>query len=385
MKFSGYNLVNQRLDSEWLIKLLRFCSNDYAGAIGENEEDDPLVYDETNDIFILSPCNFSVGGQMVSMTEASADETIEIDSVNSSNTLYGVVLGLDEDKTNTNITTNELAKCRVGYIDGFTITQITDNDGNLTGYFEIKKGNEGWDRYHYDTQKFNSVSVKATASSTSPETINNAYVIPIVGYDSATQKVVRLLGYKTGSALEEFLTKAAIDQLIDILNDRYVWREGGKNESKRGNIGNLNVTDNVIRNPKKDTSLKPNQANFFINNSVTLRGDYIKLQHPQSDNRTRGEDFSPGVLTIKKLKNDNSYSNCVVSTETLPISLGGTSATEWQPARRNFKIVTSAERAYEEGSGNAYKINGKAPTAFHPAEYTIYFSIIDTLPTTHQV
>ena len=356
MKFSGYNLINQRLDSEWLIKLLRFCSNDYSGAIGEDENSDPLVV--TNNTFSLSECTFAVGGQLIDMT----DLTVPIDgTINADYNFFGIVLPLDSAKQSTGVITNEIPEIVAGYISGFHITQNSYSDNStpdnpeddITYYNILQDGtNEGWIRYHYDTKKFTSVMVTPTQGAT-PDTIGNAYIIPVVGYDETNGKVVKLLGYKTGSALEEFLTRSAVDKLIELLNDRYVWREGGANVSERGNIGNLNVTHSTIQ-PKETF---PKEADNII-----LKSDSVRLVH------TSTGVYDEGAIIYRNNPND-SYSTKIETISTLPIKFGGTNADNFWDARKNLKIITSADRGV--------KNNGGAPTQYIAPEGTIYLSIVE--------
>lgn len=364
MKFSGYNLINQRLDSEWLIKLLRFCSNDYSGAIGEDENSDPFSPSElTDNNFSLSECTLAVGGHTVDMTGETISATVDDGTQN----FFGIVLSLDKDKESTNITTNDLANVEVGFINDFTIKQIRSEESDeLTGYFKIKNtSNQGWDRYHYDTQKFDVVYLTLYGSE-ERKNMYNAYIIPVAGFDTETQKAVRLLGYKTGSALEEFLTQAALDKLIDMLNDRYVWREGGANVSERGNIGNLNVTNNAITSkPNFENYGGTNQDGFISDNSITLDSRYLLLKRQKGlyDN-TYSEFYPSGVLAIP------APGFGVFSYPQLQLRFGGTNADNFWDARKNLQIITTADRP-------GVKYNGKAPTQYNAPEGTIYLSIVE--------
>ena len=356
MKFSGYNLVNQRLDSEWLIKLLRFCSNDYSGAIGEDENSDPFSPSElTDNNFSLSECTLAVGGHTVDMTGDTISATVDDATQN----FFGIVLSLDKDKESTNITTNDLANVEVGFIHDFTIKQIRSEESNeLTGYFEIKNSSkQGWDRYHYDTQKFGVVYLTLYGSEES-KNMYNAYIIPVAGFDTETQKAVRLLGYKTGSALEEFLTQAALDKLIDILNDRYVWREGGANVSERGNIGNLNVTHNTIQ--PKETFPK-------LADNIILKSNSVRLVH------TSNGDYNEGAIIYRNNPND-SYSTKIETITKLPMKYGGTNADNWADARKNLKIRTSLDVTNANRQGKPPSLWGDNEPV---TEGTIFLSIVE--------
>lgn len=371
MKFSGYNLINQRLDSEWLIKLLRFCSNDYSGAIGEDESSDPLVV--TDNTFSLSPCTFTVGGQLVDMTSSNENELTLSGEIKTNYNFFGIVLPLDKAKQSTGVITNEIPEIIAGYISGFHITQNSYSDNNtpanleddITYYNILQEGtNEGWTRYHYDTKKFTSVMVTPTQGVT-PDTIENAYIIPVVGYDETNEKVVRLLGYKTGSALEEFLTRSAVDKLIDMLNDRYVWREGGTNVRERGDISNLNVTNNAITSkPNFENYGGTNQDGFISDNSITLDSRYLLLKRQKGlHDNTYSEFYPSGVLAIP------APGFGVFSYPQLELRFGGTNADNFWDARKNLKIITSADRGVTN--------NGNAPTQYIAPEGTIYLSIVE--------
>lgn len=395
MQFNGYNLINQKLDSEWLIKLLRFCSNDYTGAVGESEDDDPLTITGSN--FTLLPCTFAIGGHTVDMTPTYEEEYLKgtILSHSTSYNFYGIVLGIDKDKETTNITTNQLSSVTAGYIQDFAISQITSDQSEelIAGpYYEIKQvtrneqgtvvtTGEGWDRYHYDTCKFSNVEVipvdsdfdpTSSQSSPAPISIPNAYVIPVVGYDETDGKVVRLLGYKTGSALEEFLTKAAIDKLLEMMNDRFVWRTGGtEGHRERGDVGNLNIRGNNIY--CDSTYTDRDDIQYYLKNSVTIRADYIRfcrVHNSEWGKEEETDNFLPyGVLVVPE---PDKYQKGIDSIRKLPIELGGTNATTVNRARRNLGIVTSADRHVNN--------NGKPPSStstWQPEDGTIYLSIVN--------
>lgn len=287
-EFYAYNLQNQKLNSDELRTILKFCSDNYAGCISDET---PLSITEgTATTKLTGSCNFLVDGFLF-----HADFNNETATLNDTNNFYGIVINLGNIKSNANISTNEInSSVRIGFIKEFTITQ------NSAGIYTITRGNEGWNPYKYDTQYFSSLTV-------GNDTFNgDLVVIPLAVYINSEAKSI--LGVRTKSSLEEFLTESALNtllnQLRDEFNSRFVWKEGGKEEQHRGDIGNLNITDNTI----KDTN----------GNGITLDTQTFNISS-----------FNAGAI----IKQENKLVSGIV-----PVEFGGTGASKKDPARKNLGI-----------------------------------------------
>ena len=300
-EFYAYNLQNQKLNSDELRTILKFCSDNYAGCISDET---PLSIPEgTATATLTGSCNFLVDGFLF-----HADFNNETATLNDSNNFYGIVINLQNTKSNANIMTNKInASVRIGFIKEFTITQNSD------GIYTIIRGNEGWNPYKYDTQYFSSLTVGSEPLS------GDLVVIPLAIYINGKAKSI--LGVRTKSSLEEFLTESAFNTLLDQLrnefNSRFVWKKGG---TEKGNIGKLNITDNTI----KDTN----------GNGITLDTQTLNVSS-----------FGAGVV----IKQENKLLSGIV-----PVKFGGTGASEKGLARKNLGINSGLTLPANGESGDIF-------------------------------
>ena len=290
-EFYAYNLQNQKLNSDELRTILKFCSDNYAGCISDET---PLSIPEgTATATLTGSCNFLVDGFLFHADFNNETAILNNDNTDANN-FYGIVINLENTKSNANISTNKInASVRIGFIKEFTITQNSD------GIYTIirNRDNKGWNPYKYDTQYFSNLIVGSEFLS------GDLLVIPLAAYINGEAKSI--LGVRTKSSLEEFLTESALnallEQLRDEFNSRFVWKEGG---TDKGNIGKLNITDNTIKD--------------INGNGITLDTQTFNVSS-----------FNAGAIT----KQENQLVSGIV-----PVAFGGTGANDKDPARKNLGI-----------------------------------------------
>lgn len=301
--FNAYNLINQRLDSDELKTVLTFCSDNYAGCIHSSSEANPLTISGAS-ITLSGDASFIVDGFLVDSTDLNYTQ-----SLTALNNFCGIVIDLGAIKSTANITTSVVTEnVFIGLISGFTVTYNSE-----TGIATILKDGEGWNPYKYDTQKFEDITVGGQAKSSS-----ELCVIPLAVFDSVSGTAINLLGYRTKSSLEEFLTLAEYNALLDTLrnefNSRFVWRAGGED---KGNIGNLNVTANTIKATSGD--------NIHLD-TTSLYADKLK------STTVVGSETADNALFIN--------SDGLVKSDVLPISAGGTGGRTRSEAKQRLGIFS---------------------------------------------
>ena len=274
MSFNGYNLKNQRLSSEQMRTLLAFCSDNYAGAITEDTQEDVITVNGSK-ITISNDYDFLVDGFLV---HGGNGEEIDFTNDNSGLGALGAIIistSIPSDEDNT-ITTDQIS-ATVGLTGLTAVITVVDEVETI----DIKAGeNTIVEDYHCQTFEY-----------------NGNYIIPLA---CTTNNGIRiLLPCMSKSHLEEFLTESAYEQLKTWAEGKFVWRIGGE---EVGNIGNLNVTNDLISNPE-GTSIKIGDSN-----------DVVEINGIQLD-------FS-GVGALYK---ENDDSGIVINT--LPVTQGGTGGT----------------------------------------------------------
>lgn len=301
--FSAYNLTNQRLDNEKLRALLSFCSDNFGGAITETPVETVISISNTT-ASINGNYNLLLDGFLV---KCSLGESYDFSSA-TSGTLWSINIPVSvASGINNNIITNNIPQDSVT-IDTSSGLTVAINDGV---YSFLHGADVEVSNYHYQTIIY-----------------DDKYIIPLACKIDNT--IHRLLGCMSKSRLEDFLTNSAIDQIKAWANDKFVWQAGGKATDpnyKNGNIGNLNITNNLIK------STKDNLIEIGTENeSVKINGKTLNLD---------------GTGALYKAQND------VISVDTLPIKQGGTEATNKIDARPNLGFYQGTGEPGTGASANA--------------------------------
>lgn len=277
MSFSAYNLKNQKLSSDNLRTLLQFCSDNYAGAIYSNTGENPININGGTISFNANEVDFIVGGYLLHYNGQDApigNVTLGSDSPNK---LFGIVINQTAIENSNKITSNSIENVYVGLIseiNGKSVLRIYKSDANDS--YTIDFGDESW-VYKEDTKVFNSVTLLNSGTIDG----ENIYIIPLAAITTANE-VVQLLGYRTKSALEEYLSENALSSLKLNLENTFTWRTGGE---LKGDIGDLNITDNIISSKTdviqldSDLNLGSNKANkvLMTDNNGNVVADVVTV------------------------------------------------------------------------------------------------------------
>lgn len=245
--FSAYNLKNQKLSSDSLRSILQFCTDNYAGSIYSSTGNNPIEISSNVVTLTADVVDFIVGGYLLNYTK---DDTTPQMMLGSDNNLFGLVINFDSTTVdggviqNTNIKENKINGVYLDIVYSLTGETTTNNISitqNNSGSFNIVDGDTTWE-YKEDSKTFTNITLKNNGHITG----NCIYIIPLAGFVNGES--VNLLGYRTKTSLEEFLTGSALEKLKNeletLFNERFTWKSGG---TDKGNIGNINITDNTIK------------------------------------------------------------------------------------------------------------------------------------------
>ena len=340
---------------------MKFCSDDFSGVFGDES---PVTISGRNVVFDTEdPFSYITDGMLIRGTIDNSSSSLN------NGELLALILTLNS-PSDRNISKNTDVTVGVVTLSGYECSSTVVGTDHYTLSYG---GNKVWESYHtwYD------------------ET-NLCYYIPIAYNDGGT--LLNLLGCFTKSSFEEFLTETAYRNLIDISDDKYVYRSGGNNI---GNIGLLNITQNSItRNDglnnyiNIDSPISINKTlrgqgvldRLNLYKESTLDGEYVHhsmngnpdrtrigylyingnsiLRHPNYANKTNLDSLKISSQYIyfdklaERLLSDTSKfptdhvvfplymnrSGSINALDKLGIPNGGTGAANWMDARSNFHI-----------------------------------------------
>lgn len=389
MALQAFNLIHQKLDSEKLIKILRFGTNDYSGAFGNVKPKFNIPTIPANTLIIPKNTNLLVGGQLI-----TTDSEVSYTYNNSDNEVLVLAVDLELDKASTKITTNIINNWKIDYLQGsslelhyietkdlspqqdkiyyvlnnnnyvevessdlahvyheYVYEKATEYEEGVTYYAlvdneyvvmdpqpeEFEDGKTYYkfidrevsviafesDKTYYELTKNYTINIPDGSSIKSIDYhyqtiyldsiesfgVSKGYIIPLLG--KCNDKVINLLGYKTGYELEEFLTERAIEKLTSDLDKRYTHQKGSTQEYPNGGkVGNFNFEGSKISH---------NDSAFITVNE---------------DNSLNLDEYGNGALYV---------SGRSVESGLLPVAMGGTGATRKATARYNLGIYSGSE------------------------------------------
>lgn len=271
-----FNYTSQRLSAEELRQMNSFNSYNYAGVVAKENpftiEDNTMKADASEE----NPIVFLGGGLLITYTTP-----ISVSLRIRERFAYLKVV-LDEE-TGT-ITNDEYSKITLEYTSCsylkagnqytiFTVVDVLEGDPSSNHLYEYADGTytettdeeieEGKTYYaKYESQNFSfgkSADLGATKIfNYNGNTIwldNNTFIIPL-GVRTADNELYQVVCVRDLKDLSGFLSLEAYAKLKAYCDGTFVWTEGGEDEvtapdgttHMKGDVGELNITGNVIRN-----------------------------------------------------------------------------------------------------------------------------------------
>ena len=163
---------------------------------------------------------------------------------------------------------------------------------------------------------------------------SNRFFIPICG-KSQDGTLYSMIFNRDKEGYESFLTARTYYQLIKDLGDQFVWRVGGET---LGDIGDLNITDNIIKNKSVNTGVE------IVNPIFNGKELDTKSYREYSGTKYNVDNILSNVNLNKVLLVDEDNNIKVTdNTYKIPISHGGTGGGTPTIARKNLNILYGEE------------------------------------------
>lgn len=398
MTIRVYNTKQQSLNAEKVAELFSFSSNDFGGLISSIEN--PIVFDNTNNVKSWNwseqiqgtEARFLAGGINIAYDVPSNQYPDENDVYPKEfDTAYSgypcCVWGLDVvvPSNDSSIVTDNYTKAKLKpiyckTIDVDNIYIVIDNpsgDPSSKEYYEYDDQTGTYILSNDDTVvegkiyyyviedqvfKINNI-IPNSFNEYSPEDFkfdfnieyygntpwvkNDRFFIPFCGMDQ-DGNLISMIFNRDRAGYESFLSARTYWYLLNELSNKFVFRVGGP---QKGDIGSLNVTDDLISNKSS--------------------GGHVKLQSPSVTNVSPvySSDYMFAVLyNTEGTNNVSAHVGITPPDYTIPVMRGGTQADNTATARRNLGFLYGTS----EPSGNP-QILGMAGSI---AQGSIYFKIL---------
>lgn len=332
---SVFNLKNQSLNANILTLINQYNSNNYGGVI-INDETDDIITDNGSGSITISNATYMGNGIAMAVDEyshilSSKDLLclhVTLSSTDSRNLISGNDVIEYEIISNTTITS---APMRYYYIpveypsgspadNNWYEYDSTSHSFNLSTDVEVDSTKVYYIFYESSNVSFTYNSNNKVYDGSAITISNNEFIIPICYYSGT--ELIKIVLQKNLKSFKEKLSDEAYSALKDYCEKTFVWRKGGETF---GDIGNLNITDEVIKNKN---------------------GGLVKIINPQFDiqNTTAIE---KSILTVNS---DGTVNNFISN---LPITNGGTGADNKKSAKTNLGIsygtASASSRSGSEG------------------------------------
>lgn len=338
-----YNTKQQALNSKKIAELISFTSNDFGGLISNieepiifSEDDDPkwywnalmqntvaqfigggvdVEYDVPQQGYEGYPKSFSPGINMwgLDVTVPSADSTIKTNNYTAASIVQVSCSSIEIDNLYVVINYPSGSPVENGYFeyDSSTEKYSASTDTNVEPgkeyYYEI--ANEAFKVTGAQFSNHDPIPFEYYGNTVWVD--ENRFFIPFCFIDSNRMPHSMIFNRdKTG--YESFLSARTYYHLLNEIGNHFVFRIGGP---VKGDIGDLNITDNILKN-------KVNE-----NNGVVIKRPILDI-----DTATDPDDLNHVLLrneiSGKIYKTDSAY--------IIPIRHGGTSASSVEVARTNL-------------------------------------------------
>ena len=367
-----FNYTSQKLNAEGLRQINSFNSYNFAGIIGNELPFERTSFEVTLKATEEKPVFMLGGGLLLSFTEDLVFNLI-------SDKMLGYIKVTLDENTGTVITDAysgilvSAARCEYAELNkGYTIYSVVDTledevDPHLVGYYEYEDGTytastdtvaDPTKTYYtkYDSSNFAFSAPTDFGNATynyNGGTIwvaDNSFIIPLcLRLGTEVEYVVKVKDLRD---LEGFLSLESYSKLKAYCEGTFVWTVGGQDEvtapdgtvHKKGDIGGLNVTDNMITTQDED----PVEVS-------SLRIQDLIDSSP--DDRLYVDEFG-------NIKTDPDYMT--------PVERGGTwTDTNWDSTKPRFSAKQNLGIYYGTlDPNNTYPVNP-------PVEGDIYLQIID--------
>lgn len=317
-----YNVENHRLFAKKLSELGEFCSNNYGGAVGGSTV---IEVNGKGAKWLDTNAKFICAGTMIDV-QTTPDEIISA----LSNQFEMCVLELDTAHLiNDNILTDETGSVVIKTITCTNIVQTEITTGS--GEYKYDITIDG------DTYEYAGNTIKLS---------DTRYIVPLFCLLTNDGDATIMVKSMDKSSLESFLNKTAYEKLKAYAENTFVWHDGGDEPTldgshKKGDIGNINITNNTISSEGK------------IEISSNIQD--VEITSLPSSTSTAAR-----AIVID---NDRLY-----KANALSIEAGGTSANDRGTAKKNLGI------AYGDNDGNNPSTN--PPAGLSPVEGDIYLWIV---------
>ena len=383
-----YNTKQQGLNANKLSKILSFTDNNFSGLISECKNASGEVVDsitinsnntwQWNSILENTVISFLSGGILVdydvpisSNAQLESEEDRYPKEFANKNCMWGMLVYVNDD--NTNILSHlkpQIIQVQCGKIELVNqYFEILEPYGNpsLQSYYEkvlVLNPNENSESYiesedtvvdpsktyYYklesSTYRITNPNITGLTTSTVWEYYGNtlwikegdSFFIPFVCKDDSNN-ISSMVFNRDGKSYESFLCLRTYYQLLRGFNDTFVWRKGGKT---LGDIGNLNITGNIISNKE--------------GGRVII--DKLSLSNLNSGNLSR-------LLTLSADDQIEVTTNYI-----MPIGGGGTGANNTQTAKNNLGFY------YGTSDPNVVAPRKQDGSSIIPIPGDVYFQII---------
>lgn len=172
---------------------------------------------------------------------------------------------------------------------------------------------------------------------------NNSFIIPICGWNTSYETPIVLVFNRNKTGYESFLTARTYYHILKQLEDIFVFRAGGPT---KGDIGQLNITNNIISNKDESNVSIDSPKLLNIDNSVV-------------------NEISRNILLTDDDGNVMKSSPQYI----IPVQHGGTSSNNRSQARKNLGIYYG-KGTPENVVGVPKKFDGSVDTG------AVYFKIL---------